>query len=159
LKYSRFEELPVWKDAIELAVRIFELTSQPEFKGYYGLKDQLERAGVSVSNNIAEGFERGSTQETLTFLYISKGSSGEVRSLTYLLERLPSFQSLLSRISDIWERSKDISRQLSGWAASLQNTDIKGQRYLTDRSRRLEEAKKDRLERQKEWEQYGYKGK
>ena len=90
MKYSRFEELPVWKDAIELAVRIFELTSQPEFKGYYGLKDQLERAGVSVSNNIAEGFERGSTQETLTFLYISKGSSGEVRSLTYLLERLPS---------------------------------------------------------------------
>ena len=159
MKYSRFEELPVWKDAIELAVRIFELTSQPEFKGYYGLKDQLERAGVSVSNNIAEGFERGSTQETLTFLYISKGSSGEVRSLTYLLERLPSFQSLLSRISDIRERSKDISRQLSGWAASLQNTDIKGQRYLTDRSRRLEEAKKDRLERQKEWEQYGYKGK
>ena len=67
MKYSRFEELPVWKDAIELAVRIFELTSQPEFKGYYGLKDQLERAGVSVSNNIAEGFERGSTQETLTF--------------------------------------------------------------------------------------------
>ena len=159
MKYSRFEELPVWKDAIELAVRIFELTSQPEFKGYYGLKDQLERAGVSVSNNIAEGFERGSTQETLTFLYISKGSSGEVRSLTYLLERLPSFQSLLSRISDIWERSKDISRQLSGWATSLQNTDIKGQRYLTDRSRRLEEAKKDRLERQNEWEQYGYKGK
>ena len=101
MKYSRFEELPVWKDAIELAVRIFELTSQPEFKGYYGLKDQLERAGVSVSNNIAEGFERGSTQETLTFLYISKGSSGEVRSLTYLLERLPSFQSLLSRTSDI----------------------------------------------------------
>jgi len=159
MKYSRFEELPVWKDAIELAVRIFELTSQPEFKGYYGLKDQLERAGVSVSNNIAEGFERGSTQETLTFLYISKGSSGEVRSLTYLLERLPSFQSLLSRIIDIRERSTDISRQLSGWATSLQNTDIKGQRYLTDKSRRLDEAKKDRLERQKEWEQYGYKGK
>ena len=159
MKYPCFEELPVWQDAIELAVQIFDLPSRPEFKGYYSLKDQLERAGVSVSNNIAEGFERGSTQETLTFLYISKGSSGEVRSLTYLLERLPSFQSLLSRTSDIRERSKDISRQLSGWAASLQNTDIKGQRYLTDRSRRLEEAKKDRLERQKEWEQYGYKGK
>ena len=81
MKYNRFEELPVWKDAIELAVRIFDLTARPEFQGYYGLKDQLERAGVSVSNNIAEGFERGTTQETLTFLYISKGSSGEVRSL------------------------------------------------------------------------------
>ena len=49
MKYSRFEELPVWKDAIELAVRIFELTSQPEFKGYYGLKDQLERCLLYTS--------------------------------------------------------------------------------------------------------------
>jgi four helix bundle protein len=92
MEYNRFEELRVWKDAIELAVRIFDLTSRDEFKGYYGLKDQLERAGVSVSNNIAEGLERGTTQETLTFLYISKGSSGEVRSLTHLLERLPRFK-------------------------------------------------------------------
>ena len=59
MKYNRFEELPVWKDAIELAVRIYELTARPAFRGYYSLKDQLERAGVSISNNIAEGFERG----------------------------------------------------------------------------------------------------
>ena len=159
MKYTRFEELPVWQDAIEFAVQIFDLTSRPEFKGYYSLKDQLERAGVSVSNNIAEGFERGSTQETLTFLYISKGSSGEVRSLTYLLERLQSFQSLLNQILNIRARSTKISRQLSGWCSSLQNTDIKGQRYLTDKSRQLAEAKKDREERQKEWEQYRWKGK
>jgi len=76
MKYKRFEELPVWQDAIDLAVLIFELTSQVAFNGYYSVKDQLERAGVSVSNNIAEGFERGTTQETLTFLYIAKGSSG-----------------------------------------------------------------------------------
>ena len=80
MKYKCFEEVPVWRDALELAVLIFELTSQVAFK------DQLERAGVSVSNNIAEGFERGTTQETLTFLYIAKGSSVEVRSLTYSLE-------------------------------------------------------------------------
>jgi hypothetical protein len=61
MKYNRFEELPVWQDAIQLAVQIFDLTSQPEFKGYFSLKDQIERAGVSVSNNIAEGFERGTT--------------------------------------------------------------------------------------------------
>jgi len=158
MKYTRFEELPVWQDAIELAVQIFDLPSRPEFKGYYSLKDQLERAGVSVSNNIAEGFERGSTQETLTFLYISKGSSGEVRSLTYLLERLQSFHSLLNHVLSIRVRSTKISRQLSGWCSSLQNSDIKGQRYLTDKSRRLDAAKKDREERKKEWEQYRYKG-
>lgn len=130
MKYNRFEELPVWRDAIDLAVLVFELTSQPAFKGYYSVKDQLERAGVSVSNNIAEGFERGTTQETLTFLYISKGSSGEVRSLTHLLERLRTFEDLKSKILDLRSRAASISRQLNGWCTSLQNTDIKGHRYF-----------------------------
>jgi four helix bundle protein len=159
MKYNRFEELPVWQDAIELAIRIFDLTARPEFRGYFTLKDQIERAGVSVSNNIAEGFERGTTQETLTFLYISRGSSGEVRSLTYLLERLDHFKDLLSDVLDIRNRGVKISRQLHGWCNSLQNTDIKGQRYLTDKSRRLAQAKKDREEFLKELKQYRYKGK
>ena len=159
MKYNRFEELPVWQDAIDLAVKIFDLTSQPEFKGYYTLKDQIERAGVSVSNNVAEGFERGTTQETLTFLYISKGSSGEVRSLTHLLERLNHFESQTKAVVDIRTLATKISRQLSGWCTSLQNTEIKGARYLNEKSRRLSEAKKDREERMKDWEQYGYKGK
>jgi len=159
MKYTRFEELPVWRDAIELAVRVFDLTTRSEFQGYYGIKDQLERAAVSISNNVAEGFERGTTQETITFLYISKGSSGESRSLTYLLERLPRFRNLRSEILDIRSRAESISKQLRRWLDSLQNTDIKGQRYLTDKSRHLAEAKKDREERRKEWEQYRYKGK
>ena len=159
MKYNRFEELPVWQDAIELAVRIFSLTSRPEFRGYFSLKDQMERAGVSVSNNIAEGFERGTTQETLTFLYISRGSSGEVRSLTHLLERLSSFKDLAGEVLDIRTLAAKISSQLHGRCNSLQNSEIKGQRYLTDKSRQLDEAKKDREQRKKEWEQYGYKGK
>jgi four helix bundle protein len=75
MKYSRFEELPVWKDAIDLAVRVFNLTMRPPFRRYSSVRDQIERASMSISNNIAEGFERGTTQETLTFLYISRGSS------------------------------------------------------------------------------------
>jgi four helix bundle protein len=58
MRYKRFEDLPVWNTAIELAVKIFALTSQPQFKAQHSLRDQLERAGVSVSNNIAEGFAR-----------------------------------------------------------------------------------------------------
>ena len=150
MKYRSFEEVPAWRDAIELAILIFELTSQPAFKGYYSVKDQLERAGVSISNNIAEGFERGTTQETLTFLYIAKGSSGEVRSLTYLLERLRAFAILRSEILNLRSRAASVSRQLNGWCGSLQNTDIKGHRYLTDKSRRLEKARRDREEFLKE---------
>lgn len=152
MKYKNFEEVPVWRDALDLAVLIFELTSQMAFKGYYSVKDQLERAGVSVSNNIAEGFERGTTQQTLTFLYIAKGSSGEVRSLTYLLERLGAFATLRSQILDLRSRSASISRQLHGWCGSLQNSEIKGARYLTDKSRRIEERRRDREEFLKELE-------
>jgi four helix bundle protein len=98
MKYSRFEELPVWQDAIELAVRIYQLTSKSLFRGRYSLRDQIERAAVSVSNNIAEGFERGTTQELLTFLYIARGSSGEVRSMLCLLQSLAGFEDLKSQI-------------------------------------------------------------
>jgi len=158
MKYNRFEELPVWQDAIELAVRIFELTARPQFKGYYSLKDQLERAGVSVSNNIAEGFERGTTQETLTFLYISKGSAGETRSVLCLTERLQRFQDLRSEILDLRSRSESISRQLRAWCESLQNSEIKGQRYLTDKSRRAAQQAREREEFLKELEEIRKRG-
>jgi four helix bundle protein len=112
MKYSRFEELPVWKAAIELAVKIYDLASRPAFKSRYSLKDQIERAAVSVSNNIAEGFERGTTQELLTFLYIARGSCGEVRSMLCLLECLLGFDDLKFEISNLKLRSEGVSRQL-----------------------------------------------
>src|SRR5262245_66242000 len=112
MKYRRFEELPVWKDAIELAVRTFALTATPCFRGHSGTRNQLENAVVSISNNIAEGFERGTTQETLNFIYISRGSAGETRSMYCLLERLLEFQDFRSEISDFRRIAERISRQL-----------------------------------------------
>lgn len=150
MKYSRFEELPVWRDAIELAVRVFSLTARPEFRRYRSVRDQLERASMSISNNIAEGFERGTTQETLTFLYISRGSAGETRSVLLLCERLPGFVNLRSEISDLKSRAESISRQLRRWCGSLQNSDIKGQRYLTDKSRSRTKDAREREEFLKE---------
>ena len=135
MKYTRFEDLPVWIDATTLAVRIFLVTNEKCFQGRGDLKNQLERATTSIANNIAEGFERGTTQELLTFLYIARGSAGEVRSMLHLLDRLPWFTHLKSEISDLKFQSEIISRQLRGWADSLQNSDIKGARYLTDASR------------------------
>jgi len=144
MKYRNFEDLPVWQDAIELAVRIFDFTSRPQFKGIYGVKDQLERASVSISNNIAEGFERGTTQELITFLYISRGSSGETRSVLRFCDRLKRFVDLKSEISDLIARAMSVSRQIRAWCESLQNSDIRGQRYLTDKSRRADERRRDR---------------
>ena len=146
MKYRRFEELPVWQAAMELAEKAYALTGHRSFLRQRSLRDQLERAAVSVSNNIAEGFERGSTQELLTFLYIARGSAGEVRSMLCLLERLPAFSDLKSQISDLKLKAESISRQLRAWADSLQNTPIKGPRYLTDKTRRLEKARRERDE-------------
>ncbi len=88
MKYSRFEELPVWQSAVELAVRVYELTRRRAFRGPGDLVSQLRRAALSVSNNIAEGFERGTTAELLNFLYIARGSAGEVRSMLHFVERM-----------------------------------------------------------------------
>ena len=146
MKYRRFEELPVWKDAIELAVRTFALTAKPSFRRHGGTRNQLENAVVSISNNISEGFERGTTQETVTFIYISRGSAGETRSMYHLLERLTEFNNFRPEISDLISRAESISRQLHAWADSLQNTEIRGTRYLTEKSRRSEQHLRDREE-------------
>src|SRR6266566_3739009 len=150
MKYKSFEDLPVWKDAIELAEGVFALTDKPCFRGHSGTRNQLENAAVSISNNIAEGFERGTTQELLTFIYISRGSAGEVRSMLHLLDRLPEFSDLKSEISDLRSKAESISRQLRAWADSLQNTEIRGTRYLTDKSRRLDQQTRERAEFLKE---------
>jgi len=146
MKYRRFEDLPVWKAAIDFAVRAYALTGKEEFKQQRSLRDQLERAAVSISNNIAEGFERGSTQEVLTFLYISRGSAGEARSMLCLLELLPAFANLNSEISNLKSLAVSISRQLGAWANSLQNSEIKGQRYVTEKARKSSEATRQREE-------------
>jgi hypothetical protein len=105
---------------------------------------------MSISNNVAEGFERGTTQETLTFLYIARGSSGETRSVLHLCERLPGLADLKSEISDLKTMAEKISRQLRAWCESLQNSGIRGQRYLTNKSRNKTREAREREEFLKE---------
>lgn len=101
---------------------------------------------LSISNNIAEGFERGSTQELINFVHIARGSAGEVRSMLILLSRMAAFATLTSEILDLKSRVESISRQLRGWVDSLQNTSIKGPRYLNDKVRQMEQRKRERDE-------------
>src|SRR5579885_258239 len=142
MKYERFEQLPVWQAAIYLGLSVYVVTKKREFRGQRSLRDQIERAAVSVSNNIAEGFERGTTQELITFLYYARGSAGEVRSMLWLMEGLPGFANSKSEISTLRSLSESCARQLRAWADSLQNSAIKGQRHLTEASRRRDEAAK-----------------
>ncbi len=91
MTYQRFEALPVWKEAIRLVDGVYNMTEGRGWKGSRSLRDQLERAALSVSNNIAEGFERWTTKELLAFLSLSRGSAGEVRSMLYFIERRKGF--------------------------------------------------------------------
>jgi len=68
--YNNFEDLPVWKEAKDLAVQIYKITKEEKFKRDYGLSEQIRRAAVSVSSNIAEGFERSSRKEFIRSLNI-----------------------------------------------------------------------------------------
>lgn len=146
MKYRRFEDLPVWQEAAELARKMYEFTSLEPLRRHPGLRDQLERAALSVSNNVAEGFERGSTNELLAFLYIARGSAGEVRSMLRVLEGWRTFGDLKSQISDLRGRSERVSKQLYGWIENLKSSGISGQRHLDEKARASYSGKKDREE-------------
>lgn len=140
--YERFEDLPVWQEAAKLYEAVDALLAARLTGISRSFADQLERAALSVSNNIAEGFERGTTNELLMFLYIARGSAGETRSMLCLLERKPGLQHFKSQISDLKSSAESCARQLRAWAETLQNSDIPGTRYLNDDVRRREQQKK-----------------
>jgi len=106
-KIEKFEDLQVWQNGIELSVKIYNAF---ETCKDYGFKDQICRASVSVPSNIAEGYERQTNKEFIHYLYIAKGSAGELRTQLLIAYRLgylneEGFQSLL-------EVSRQISAQL-----------------------------------------------
>jgi len=114
VKAEKFEDLIVWQRAKQLAVVIFK---KFELNRNYSLRDQIQRATVSISNNIAEGFERKGNKELKHFLFIAKGSCGEVRSMLHLsleLNYIPKdeYESLL-------DEALTISKMLSAFIKTL----------------------------------------
>lgn len=83
-KIECFEDLHIWQKAVEFARDIYVLTEKNGLKTDFGLKNQMRDAAVSISSNIAEGFERRSRKEYLNFLNIAKASAGEIRSQLYV---------------------------------------------------------------------------
>jgi len=149
MTYQRFEDLPVWQEAARLYEFADDLLENAPPRMRHSFRDQFERAVLSISNNVAEGFERGTTNELLQFIYIARGSAGEVRSMLCLLLRRSWASHLKSEISNLKSLAESCSRQLRAWADSLQNSEIKGQRHLNDHSRAGEEQKRKAIAVQK----------
>lgn len=98
-----FEDLKVWQLARELVLAAYQLTSSQVFSRDHALRDQIRRAAVSSMANIAEGFERGSNRDFVRFLYMARGSAGEVRSHLYVARDLDyitgtEFERMASRV-------------------------------------------------------------
>lgn len=110
--FKRFEEIESWKKARELANRIYAATNGGTFSRDFGLKDQIRRASVSIMSNIAEGFERDSTNEFCRFLAIAKGSAGEVRTQLYVA--LDQSYLTDAEFNELSQMATEISRMLSG---------------------------------------------
>lgn len=79
-KIEKIEELKVWQLAIELTNSIYTITNGVFFSKDFALRDQIRKSAISVPSNIAEGFERNSTNQFIYFLIIAKGSAGELRT-------------------------------------------------------------------------------
>jgi four helix bundle protein len=111
-KLNSFEEIISWKKARLFNQKIYLVTDHQTFKRDFDLARQLRRASVSISSNIAEGFERHTDKEFVHFLFIAKASAGEVRSQIYLAFDLNyiSKETLDNLLFEITEISKTISR-------------------------------------------------
>ncbi|MFA7401874.1 MAG: four helix bundle protein [Bacteroidales bacterium] len=106
---ERFEDIIAWQKAKELTVQIYRLFEESKD---FGFKEQIQRASVSVMNNIAEGFERKSNKEFKQFLFIAKGSCGEVRSMLIIAHELKKINTYEYEI--LISLSLEISRMLFG---------------------------------------------
>jgi len=127
--YKSFEDLPVWQSARKLAVQVYRITAKGKLREDYGLRNQMQRAAVSVSSNIAEGFERGSKQESIQFLYIAKGSCGELRSQLFIANDIGSIDNADSK--NLLKLAANVSKQISGFIEYLKTSKFKGQKYKT----------------------------
>ena len=123
----QFEELKAWQEGREIAKMIYAVTRAGEFAKDFGLKDQIQRAVVSINSNIAEGFERDSSAEFVKFLGYAKGSAGEVRS--QLTTAFDIGYLTCSEFKTLVERVKFVSALITRLRASVLKQDKPGLRW------------------------------
>jgi len=118
VRIERFEDVESWKKGRELCKIVYDMTNAGEFRRDYGLRDQIRRASVSVISNIAEGFESQNDRTFIRYLYIAKGSSGEVRAQAYVA--LDQGYISEEAFKSLYTLATQISRLISGFIKYLE---------------------------------------
>jgi len=127
MKVTRFEDFEVWRLARDLYKYVFGITSQQPFCNDYRFRDQMRDSSGSVSDNIAEGFERGGNKEFIQFLFISKGSCGETRNQSY---RAFDCNYISQKVLDeLLARTDIIARKTANLIKSLKASDNRGMKF------------------------------
>ena len=120
MPYQSFEDLEVWKRACQMAVTVYSLLKDCRD---FSFRDQMQRAVISISSNIAEGSERNSVKEFVHFIHIAKGSAAELRTQLYIAEKVRLISS--SDCLHLVEELKKISKMLHALAVSIKPKDYK----------------------------------
>ena len=122
-----FEELAIFQKARELSQRIYPVTNKDGFKSDFRFVQQIRAAAGSIMDNIAEGFERGGNKEFLNFLYIAKGSCGEVRSqlirandVGYLTEE---------EYNELYTECRKLSASIMNFIKEIKSSEMVGSKY------------------------------
>lgn len=124
------EEIEVWQLSRILVKEVYTLTFKDTLRRNFSIVDQLQRATLSIMNNIAEGFERLSDKEFANFLNIAKGSSGEIRSMLYVLNDLNLIDN--DTFKKFYAQTTQISKSLSGFISYLKRSKTEGRRSKTE---------------------------
>jgi len=117
MKYERFEELPCWIEARRLSQAVFSLIRGAEFRRDFSLRDQLWRSAGAVMDNIAEGFDDGSTRELIRFLGYSQRSCSEVQSQLY--RAMDSAYITVDQFDEVYRLASEFRKQIKGFRRYL----------------------------------------
>ena len=126
-KIQKFEDILAWQKARELTREIYVHAKAGPFAKDFGLRDQIQRASVSIMGNVAEGFDRGGDKEFIQFLSISIGSCGEVKSHLYVA--LDQQYVDATQFKRLYHSADEVGRLLAGFMAYLKQSDLRGRKF------------------------------
>ncbi|MCB9364897.1 MAG: four helix bundle protein [Flavobacteriales bacterium] len=129
---KQFEDLEIWQLAFQLSNDIYAVIKKTELETDYSLRNQIDRSSISISDNIAEGFERGGNKEFIHFLTIAKASCGEVRSQLYKVHSRSYIDE--DKLTNLKEKSVLISKKIGAFISYLQKSDYKENKFKEEQT-------------------------